>query len=167
MRRFFLLLLACAVVNSGAPRVVRAAESTDPSDLFLNAYMAVQQGEKFEHDGNSPQALSKYKYAAGVLDQISAKYPNWNRMIVDYRKKRTAENITRIEQQQPSAQQSPQRMAGESRSVPSATNRQTPDANPPLPTRDDNNNGLSLMPNANMPPLQTGLVPAPSGSDDT
>ncbi len=97
MRRILLLLVSFALAFSPISRVI--AQSSDPSDLFLNAYMSVQEGERLEHDGNMKSALSKYRYAASLLDQIQQKYPSWQPLIVDYRKKRTTENITRIEQQ--------------------------------------------------------------------
>jgi Flp pilus assembly protein TadD len=73
--------------------------SADTSDLFLNAYMANEEGEKFENGGYTEKALEKYRYAASLLDQISHDNPNWQPIIVDYRKKKVAENITRLEQQ--------------------------------------------------------------------
>ena len=41
----------------------------------------------------------KYRYAASLLDQISRDDPKWQPIVVDYRKKRVSENITRLEQQ--------------------------------------------------------------------
>ena len=43
--------------------------------------------------------FAKYRYAATLLDQIGQKYPNWQPLIVEYRKKRTSESIARLEQQ--------------------------------------------------------------------
>ncbi len=97
MRRI-LVFLALLVFSLGSPGKVRA-QSSDPSDLFLNAYMAVQQGEGLEQSGRAAPALAKYRYAATLLDQIGQKYPNWQPLIVEYRKKRTSESIARLEQQ--------------------------------------------------------------------
>src|SRR5438067_12988070 len=96
MRRLLIFILIFGL-EMGVQTSVRG-ESTDPSELFLSAYMAVQQGEKLERDGKFALALKKYKSAAVVLDQVHAKYPNWQPLIVDYRKKRTTENIAKIQQ---------------------------------------------------------------------
>jgi hypothetical protein len=74
------------------------AQSTDPGDLFVSAYMAVQAGDKAEAAGNFREANSKYRYAAQILNQISDKFPSWQPSIVDYRKKRTAEAVARIQE---------------------------------------------------------------------
>ncbi|MEA3188297.1 MAG: hypothetical protein QOD99_2127 [Chthoniobacter sp.] len=116
MRRI-LLLVVCFTLGVGRPAPV-SAQSTDPSDLFLNAYMAVQQGERLEHDGSGKQALSKYRYAASLLEQIQQRYPTWQPLIVEYRKKRTSEHIAALEQQTPT---------GPGPAV---------EAEPPLPERD-------------------------------
>ena len=45
------------------------ADSSDPSDLFLNAYMSVQKAQKLEEDGKLKLALQKYRYAASLLSK--------------------------------------------------------------------------------------------------
>ena len=95
MRQYVLLLLA-ALAFTAAP--VRAQSSTDPGDLFVNAYMAVQQGEKAEQSGSLKVALTKLRSAAGVLDQIATRFPNWQPQIVDYRKTRTLDAIARVQE---------------------------------------------------------------------
>lgn len=97
MRRT-LLLLVVFLLGSGFSRPLRA-QSNDPSELFLNAYMSVQAAERLEHDGSQRQALEKYRTAATVLEQVQMRFPNWQPLIVEYRKKRTTENIARLEQQ--------------------------------------------------------------------
>lgn len=92
MARFFLLL---AVASFSA--TLLHAQSGDPSELFLNAYMAVQQGEKLEADGKYKPALSKYRYAGSLLDQVHDKFPTWQPLIVEYRKKRTSESIEKLD----------------------------------------------------------------------
>ena len=94
MRQFVLLLLAVLALAAAPARAAVA----DPGDLFVNAYMAVQQGEKYEQGGSFKQALTKLRYAATVLDQISTGWPNWQPQIVTYRKQRTAETIARVQE---------------------------------------------------------------------
>ena len=89
MRQTLVLIVLLALQFLAAPFV--QAESGDPSDLFLNAYMSVQKAEKLEQDGKFKLALQKYRYAASLLDQIRANNPSWQPLIVDYRKKKTGD----------------------------------------------------------------------------
>src|SRR5215208_3343348 len=95
MRTLFLLLLigltACCAQTA-------RAEASDASELFLNAYLAVQQGEKFERGGKNQAALAKYRFAHSLLDQISQKNPDWQPLIVDYRRRKTADSVSKLEQ---------------------------------------------------------------------
>ena len=93
MRLLSVFFLALSLVLGFTP--ARAAAANDPGDLFVNAYMSVQQGEKLEQSGNLKGALTKLRYAATVLDQIAAASPTWQPQIVSYRKSRTAEAIVR------------------------------------------------------------------------
>jgi len=118
MRRFFLstslVLLAAAVPQHAFSQGADTSDATDAStatadssDLFLNAYMANEQGEKLESSGDTSKALEKYRYAASLLDQISHDDPKWQPIVIDYRKKRVSENITRLQGQmgaEPAAQ---------------------------------------------------------------
>ncbi len=90
-----LLSVACAV--AWAP-VTRAQAQSDPSEIFLNAYMSVQQAEKLEGNGNYKAALSKYRYAGSLLDQLHDRHPDWQALIVAYRKKKTGDAIAKLEQ---------------------------------------------------------------------
>ena len=87
-------VLLCLLGASLAP----AQESEDPSEVFLKAFTSVQQGEKFEKDGSYKFALSKYRFAASLIEQIQQRNPNWQPLIVQYRMRKTAEAIARSEQ---------------------------------------------------------------------
>jgi len=93
MRPLALSVLACVAFALHSLH----AQSSDPGDLFVSAYMAVQAGEKAEQGGNLKEAMSKFRYAAQMLDQISEKTPSWQPSIIEYRKKRTAEAIGRVQ----------------------------------------------------------------------
>ncbi|HEX4084823.1 MAG TPA: tetratricopeptide repeat protein [Chthoniobacteraceae bacterium] len=95
MRRL-LLFLSLLTLALAVPHPAYC-QSADTSDLFLSAYTANEQGEKLEGEGDSQKALAKYRYAASLLDQITHDDPAWNPIIINYRKKKVAENITRIE----------------------------------------------------------------------
>ena len=90
LRKFF--LLACGfLVLAGS------AWSQEASDLFLRAYQDFQAGEKLERDGNPREAFARYRSAAKLLEQIVKSQPDWQPPVVEYRLKKTRENITRLE----------------------------------------------------------------------
>ena len=97
MRRL-LISLSLVLLAVAAPQRV-FSQTADSSDLFLNAYMANEAGEQLENSGDAQKALSKYRYAASLLEQISHDDPKWQPLVVDYRKKRVSENIVRLQQQ--------------------------------------------------------------------
>lgn len=72
-----------------------AASSDAPGD-FLNAYSDFQKAEKQEAGGDVRGALNSYRDTLKILDHITATAPNWNPSIVDYRRKRTTEAISKL-----------------------------------------------------------------------
>ncbi len=116
-----------------------AADSVDPSDLFLNAYLAVQAGEKYEGDGNYKLALGKYRYAEGLLDRLTKEFAEWQPLIVDYRKKKTDESIAKLQQKVG--------LEGPGAVSPSSA---LPESNePPLPERDNPSAEVSVPTSSN------------------
>jgi len=87
-----ILLLACALVPGAF-----SALAQDSSDLFLRAYQDFQNGEKLERDGSLREAFARYQSAANLLDQIVKSDPQWQPPVVEYRLKKTRENIARLE----------------------------------------------------------------------
>lgn len=73
--------------------VVRAE---DASDLFLRAYQDFQNGEKLERDGDVRGAYSRYQSAARQLEEIVKAQPDWQPPVVEYRLKKTRENLERL-----------------------------------------------------------------------
>ncbi|MHA3773953.1 tetratricopeptide repeat protein [Verrucomicrobiota bacterium sgz303538] len=97
MRPKYLPLILCAsIALSIAP--AHAQVVNDPSESFLSAFSAFQRAEKIESSGNGQAALAAYKEAARVLEQISARWPQWNPAIVEFRKKRTADAILKVQE---------------------------------------------------------------------
>src|SRR5436190_961049 len=74
-----------------------AAQSDDPSEVFLKAYMTSQQGEKLEHDNQLQAALSKFRFAGSLLEELKKTHGDWQPAIVDYRSRKTSENIPRVQ----------------------------------------------------------------------
>ena len=97
MRRLLITLSFVLMAVAGPQHAF--SQAADTSDLFLNAYMANEQGQQLEGSGDTEKALSKYRYAASLLDQISHDDPQWQPLVVDYRKKKVSENIARLQQQ--------------------------------------------------------------------
>jgi chromosome segregation ATPase len=88
-RLFFCLLLLIGGVG--------ALLAADPSEQFLNAYQAYQQGEKLERDGNASEALKKYRFANSLLLEVEKNYPSWQKAVVEYRFKKTQQALERLQ----------------------------------------------------------------------
>ena len=73
------------------------AQSDDPSETFLKAYMTSQQGEKLEHENQFKAALTKYRFAGSLLEQLRKGHPDWQPAIVEYRGRKVSESILRVQ----------------------------------------------------------------------
>ena len=88
-------LLAAFAFCVAAPAL--PAQSDDPSDTFLKAYMTSQQGEKLEHENQFKAALVKYRFAGTLLEQLRKAHPDWQPPIVEYRARKVSEGILRVQ----------------------------------------------------------------------
>ncbi|HXP35007.1 MAG TPA: tetratricopeptide repeat protein [Chthoniobacterales bacterium] len=95
MKKIGSILLATFVFCLAAP--VLTAQSDDPSETFLQAYMTSQQGEKLEHENQFKAALSKYRFAGSLLEQLRKAHPDWQPAIVEYRGRKVSESILRVQ----------------------------------------------------------------------
>jgi tetratricopeptide (TPR) repeat protein len=68
----------------------------DPSNLFLRAYQEFQAGERSEREGQVRDALNRYATAAKTLETIQRTDPDWQSLVVDYRLRKTQENLERL-----------------------------------------------------------------------
>ena len=80
-----------------SPILQLTAQSEDPSEIFLKAYMTSQQGEKLEHDSQFKAALAKYRFAGSLLEELRKRHADWQPAIVEYRTRKVAENILRVQ----------------------------------------------------------------------
>jgi Flp pilus assembly protein TadD len=71
--------------------------AADPSEQFLSAYESYQQAEGLERSGNTSAAINKYHFAESLLLGISKKDPSWQKPVVEYRLKKTRENLDRLQ----------------------------------------------------------------------
>jgi tetratricopeptide (TPR) repeat protein len=74
-----------------------SVRAEDPASTFLKAYTEFQNGERLEQTGDYDKALSKYRFAASLLEQISRSDPQWQPMVVQYRLRKITEAIGRVE----------------------------------------------------------------------
>src|SRR3989454_4824195 len=95
MKRIGSILLAAFVFCLAAPAL--PAQSDDPSETFLKAYMTSQQGEKLEHENQFKAALAKYRFAGTLLEQLRKAHPDWQPAIVEYRGRKVSESILRVQ----------------------------------------------------------------------
>lgn len=94
--RHTLLVLTIATFGLFAP-LAHAQTALDPSETFFNGYKSVKAAEELENQQRFGDALAKYRYAGSLFDQLHEQHPQWQMLIVDYRRKRTAEAISRLE----------------------------------------------------------------------
>jgi Tfp pilus assembly protein PilF len=95
MKKIGLILLAGFCFSVTPSRL--AAQTADPSDVFLKAYMTSQQGEKLEHDNQFQAALAKFRFAGSLLEELKKTNGDWQRPIVDYRSRKISESILRVQ----------------------------------------------------------------------
>src|SRR2546423_2643801 len=95
MKKIGLILLAGFSFALAPARL--AAQADDPSEVFLKAYMTSQQGEKLEHDNQLQAALSKFRFAGSLLEELTTTHADWQSAIVDYRSRKISENIVRVQ----------------------------------------------------------------------
>src|SRR5213075_1394655 len=95
MKKIRSILLASVIFCLASPLLT--AESDDPSENFLKAYMTSQQGEKLEHENQFTAALAKYRFAGTLLEQLHKAHPDWQPAIVEYRGRKVSESILRVQ----------------------------------------------------------------------
>jgi Flp pilus assembly protein TadD len=95
MKKIGLILLAGFCFSLLPGRL--AAQSNDPSEVFLKAYMTSQQGEKLEHDNQLQAALAKFRFAGSLLEELRKANANWQPAIVDFRSRKIGESILRVQ----------------------------------------------------------------------
>ena len=84
------VFLACVL---WMPSTLRAF---DPADLFLRAYQEFQAAELSERQGHTRDALDRYAAAAQTLENIQRANPEWQKMVVEYRLRKSQENLARL-----------------------------------------------------------------------
>ncbi|MFN2475108.1 MAG: tetratricopeptide repeat protein [Chthoniobacterales bacterium] len=96
MKKIGLISLAGFLLFLAAPTPL-CAQSDDPSETFLKAYMTSQQGEKLEHDNQFKAALVKFRFAGTLLEELRKAHAEWQPAIVEYRARKVGESIMRVQ----------------------------------------------------------------------
>ncbi len=125
------LLLLTGFFFIGAPLW---AQSDDPSEVFLKAYMTSQQGEKLEHDNQFKAALTKFRFAGSLLEELKKSHPDWQSAIVEYRSRKIGENILRVQNKIGTQADLAATSEPTPEAVPSTTPLLPPNAGPAEPT---------------------------------
>ena len=90
-------LLLVPVLGFFAQPSSALAQEADPSEVFLKAYMTAQQGEKLERENQLKPALSKFRFAGSMLEELKKSHADWQPAIVDYRGRKVGEAILRVQ----------------------------------------------------------------------
>jgi myosin heavy subunit len=96
VRRASRALLVClfSVVLGG----LLQGQESDPSDIFLKAYLSAQQGEKLEHENRFKTALAKFRFAGSLVEELRRSHSDWQPAIVEYRGRKISEGILRVQE---------------------------------------------------------------------
>jgi tetratricopeptide (TPR) repeat protein len=96
MRRTFAIL--CFILGiSIAPLHVCAQGSDVAQQQFVEAFLGVRKAEEQDKAGDTKAALATYKTALGTLMRIKHENPKWQTDLLDFRIRRTAEAVDRLE----------------------------------------------------------------------
>ncbi|MBI5395714.1 MAG: tetratricopeptide repeat protein [Verrucomicrobia bacterium] len=93
MRKIAVILLLLGAISSLTPTAT-AAPARDASDLFLRAYMQIQEGDAAKERSDWKTAEARYQDALNILKDIETAQPDWNPHIVNFRKHYCEQNIT-------------------------------------------------------------------------
>jgi len=78
-----------------------ASAQSAADDLFFNAYMACQKGEKAEAKGDVSAAAKAYNQAISGLDQVIQRFPTWSPSMVKFRRERAADALAKLQSKGP------------------------------------------------------------------
>lgn len=84
------------VVLAAAIWMPSAFCETDPSDMFLRGYQEFQAAERSERQGQVRDALNRYATAAKIFESVQRTDPEWQKMVLEYRLRKTQESLDRL-----------------------------------------------------------------------
>ena len=77
-------------------RSAPAGGNAAASEKFVGAFLDVKKAEELEKSGDLKSALETSRAAASALEKIKKESPDWQKDLVDFRLKRTAEAAERL-----------------------------------------------------------------------
>ncbi|MFZ2641742.1 MAG: tetratricopeptide repeat protein [Verrucomicrobiia bacterium] len=87
MKKLVVFAVFAAAVFTQCGPLFAAAPARDASDLFLRAYLQIQEGDSAFDKGDYTAAQTRYKDALTILKDIQSVQPDWNPHIINFRER--------------------------------------------------------------------------------
>ena len=139
--QLWLLTTVCLFVVSSPVRAQE--EAVSPDDVYLEAYLIMQEGTAAAEAGRDREAYEKLSKADQIIGMIGRSHPNWNRQMREYRQKKIREGLATLHARISAGQSAPPVGTGPG-PLPNPTPNPLPPTPPPLPLPDP------------LPPVGTG-----------
>lgn len=88
-------LAVSVVVALAAGQNVHAQD--DSARAFFAAYQEYQRAERFEREGQTAEAIAKFRFVVSQLSQMKEQHPDWQPLVVEFRLRKAQEAIVRLE----------------------------------------------------------------------
>ncbi len=69
----------------------------DSARVFFSAYQEYQRAERFEREGQTAEAIAKFRFVVSQLSQMKEQHPDWQPLVVEFRLRKAQEAIVRLE----------------------------------------------------------------------
>jgi len=93
--------LLCLLLTLGLGQLIhaqgsRAGGELDPSAVYLQAYLLMQEAEKLETNRNKTASAIKYNDARELFDSVARSFPQWKTNMVNYRRRKIREKLVEL-----------------------------------------------------------------------
>ncbi len=95
-RALILLVGCCLLAPAAVTRVRAAAQGVDPADVWLQAYMLMQEAKEKERSSDVSGAFQKLRQAADMFDTVARTHPKWRHEMVNYRRRMIRNDLERL-----------------------------------------------------------------------
>ncbi|HUG38390.1 MAG TPA: hypothetical protein VML54_15640, partial [Candidatus Limnocylindrales bacterium] len=83
----------------GSIAAAATADEPHPSDVYLQAYLFMQEAERLERQREYNAAFFKFRDASELFDSVARSFPTWNPQMVDYRRRKIREKLSQLRQE--------------------------------------------------------------------
>jgi tetratricopeptide (TPR) repeat protein len=92
------IIAALAVFFCGLASQTTAQQQgrVNPSNIYLQAYLVMEDGSAAEKKQDYRTAFAKYKQAGQMFDVVARSHPEWNSQIVRFRRKKVRADLNRL-----------------------------------------------------------------------